>query len=378
MALVKGVMRTHSCFALLLGLATACGSPDEGSVGELTAPVVYGEDDRVEVYNHPNAELRAIAEQSIVALMPSFRISREPNGTYSLFTNSLKDSRDLCEGELFGDQPTAASCSGVLIDDDLVLTAGHCIDERTPCDFYSFVFNYHYAQPNMLAAIGDEDVYTCRRVVSQASAGSGAFTPDFAVIQLDRPVQGDQAPAVIRPASALAEQESLSMIGFGSGLPAKIDDGGSVADRRAAELDFFVANLDAFQGHSGSATFDSQNRLAGILIGGRAPDYVKLEGEDCARVSVYEDSQAGEIVHNIAPIVAALCQDGWQAEDLCDPDACGGEPCGSAPLPSEGGNGVFTPQSSGCTASTGSTRSWSGWLGLLLFVVARRFRPRVA
>ncbi|MBT8468181.1 MAG: serine protease [Deltaproteobacteria bacterium] len=371
-------MRAHTCFALLLGLAAACGSPDDGVIGEVTAPVVYGEEDRVEVYNHPDAELRSIAEQSIVALIPSFRISREPNGTYSLFTISLKDARDLCEGELFGDQPTAASCSGVLIDDDLVLTAGHCIDERTPCDSYSFVFNYRYAQPNVLAAIRDDDVYSCQRVVSQASAAPGAWAPDFAVIQLDRPVQGDHAPAVIRPASALAEQEPLSMIGFGSGLPAKIDDGGSVADPRAAELDFFVANLDAFQGHSGSATFDSQNRLAGILIGGRAPDYVTFENVDCARVSVYEDSQAGELVHNIAPIVAALCEDGWQAQDLCDPDACGGQPCGSAPLPSGGGTGAFPPQSSSCTASKGSTRSWSGWMGLLLFVVARRFRQRVA
>jgi hypothetical protein len=370
-------MRSHTCLVFLLGLATACGSSDEGFVGELTAPVVYGADDRVEVYTHPNAELRRIAKESIVALIPNFRISREPGGSYRLFTNSLKDSRDLCDGELFGEQPTAASCSGVLIDDDLVLTAGHCIDERTPCDSYSYVFNYLYAEPSALAAIGDDEVYRCRRVVSQASAGSDRYTPDFAVIQLDRPVQGDKAPVVIRPARALEEQESLSMIGCGSGLPAKIDDGGSVADPRAAQLDFFVANLDAFQGHSGSATFDSQNRLAGILIGGRAPDYVTFDGEDCTRVSVYEDAEAGELVHNVAPIVAALCGDGWQAEDLCDPDACDGEPCGSAPLPSDG-SGVFAPQSPGCTASAGSTGSLSVWIGLLLFVVGRRFRPRVA
>lgn len=371
-------MRSHTCLATVLGLIIACGSPDEGFVGEVTAPVVYAADDRVEVYDHPSPELRRIAEQSIVALIPTFKISPEESGNYSLFTNSLKDSRGLCEGERFGEQPTAASCSGVLIDDDLVLTAGHCIDDHTPCDSYSYVFNYHYDQPNMLAAIRDEDVYSCRRVVSQGSAGSGSFTPDFAVIQLDRPVRGGQTPAVIRPAKPLAELESLSMIGFGSGLPAKIDDGGSVADPRAAQLDFFVANVDAFQGHSGSATFDSQSRLAGILIGGRAPDYVTFDGEDCARVSVYEDSEAGEIVHNVAPIVAALCEDGWQAEDLCDPDACEGEPCGSAPLPSEGGGGVFAPPSSGCNASTGSTGIWSGWIGLLLFVAARRFRPRVA
>ena len=370
-------MPVRSCLVLVIGVITACGSPDEGFVGEVTAPVVYGPDDRVEVFNHPDEELRGIAEQSILALIPNFRIIREPGGDYSLFTSSLKDARDLCDGELFAEQPTAAACSGVLIDDDLVLTAGHCIDDHTPCDSYAYVFNYHYDEPGSLAAIRDEDVYGCRRVVSQGSARVGDFTPDFALVQLDRPVDGDQAPALIRPATALAEQESLAMIGFGSGLPAKIDTGGSVAKPRAAQLDYFIANLDAFQGHSGSATFDSENRLAGILIGGRTPDYVTLEGETCRRVSLYDDSLAGEVVHNIAPIVASLCGEGWESEDLCDPAACEGEPCGSSPLPSAG-SGVGSPVGPGCSASSGSTGWLSLCLGLLLFVVARRFRPKAA
>lgn len=365
----------------MMGVITACGSPDDALVAEVAAPVVYGADDRVEVFNHPNAELRQIAEQSIVALIPGFRIGREPDGTHSLFTDSLKALRNLCDGELFGEQPTAAACSGVLIDHDLVLTAGHCIDDHTPCDSYAYVFNYHYEQTDELTVIRDEDVYSCKRVVSQGSARIGEYTPDFTVIQLDRPVEGDQAPAVIRPASALAEQEAVAMIGFGSGLPAKIDSGGSVADPREATLDFFVANLDAFQGHSGSATFDSENRLAGILIGGRTPDYETLEGETCSRVSVYQDSQAGELVHNVAPIVASLCDDGWEGEDLCDPKACEGAPCGSSPLPSEG-TGVYPAPNAGCSASGGSTGGGSGWLdgllGLLLLAVARRFRPRAA
>jgi S1-C subfamily serine protease len=248
-------MGTRACLILVFGVAMGCGSSEEVFVGDLTAPVVYGTDDRVEVFNHPDTDLRRIAEESIVALVPAFRISKESDGTYALSG---------CPDELFGNQPTAAACSGVLIDDDLVLTAGHCIGSHTPCDAYGYVFNYHLEDPTRLGR--DQ-------------------TPDFAIIQLTRPVEGVHAPASIRPATPLREQESLAMIGFGSGLPAKIDSGGAVADPRAEQLDFFIANVDAFQGHSGSATFDSENRLAGILVAGRTPDYVTLDGETCQRVS---------------------------------------------------------------------------------------------
>jgi len=163
------------------------------------------------------------------------------------------------------------------------------------------------------------------------------------------------------------------MIGFGSGLPAKIDSGGEVHDPRAEQLDFFIANVDAFHGHSGGATFDSENRLAGILRAGLSPDYVTPDGETCDRVAVYDDSLASEEIHNIAPIVASLCAEGWDAEELCAPDACDGEPCGR-PLPPPPGPGVVPADSSACSASTGSTGPRSGYLGLLLFVVARRFR----
>ena len=371
-------MRSRVSLILLLGLAIGCGSSEEVFAGELTAPVVYGEDDRVEVFNHPDADLRSIARESIVALIPTFRIERDPDGTYALYTESLGELHGLCSDELFANQPAAAVCSGVLIDDDLVLTAGHCIESPMTCDGYAYVFNYHLDDPTHLAVIRDEDVYSCARVVSEGlPLLVGDYTPDFAVVQLDRPVEGAHVPALVRPATPLDQGESLAMIGFGSGLPAKIDTGGSVADPRADQLDYFVANVDAFQGHSGSATFDSENRLAGILIGGRTPDYVTLEGESCERVAVHPDSPADELIHNIAPIVTHLCDDGWDAEELCGPKACEGRPCGSV-LPPPSGGGVVPADTSGCSTSTGSTGFTSGLLGLLLFAVARRFRRQAA
>ena len=105
-------MRSRVSLILLLGLAIGCGSSEEVFAGELTAPVVYGEDDRVEVFNHPDDDLRSIARESIVALIPTSWIERGPDGTYALAPSvqSLGELHGLCPDELFVDQPAAAVC----------------------------------------------------------------------------------------------------------------------------------------------------------------------------------------------------------------------------------------------------------------------------
>ena len=373
-------MRARTFLSSLLGFLAACGSPEQLVIGELEAPVVYGTDDRLEVFNHPDPELQQTARESIVALVPTSRVVRLPEGIYGFSTFLLKDERDLCPDEPFGNQPVAASCSGALIADDLVLTAGHCISRERPCETFSYVFNYHLEAPNELALIEDEDVYSCKRVALESDSTGSDLTPDFAIIELDRPVEGGHRPVTIRPALALDEGDRIAMIGFGSGLPAKIDSGANVADARAEQLDFFVVNLDAFEGHSGSATFDSENRLAGILIGGRVPDYTIDPEEGCARPSVYLDEQAGEIVHNIAPIVAAMC-DAELGGELCEPDACEGGPCGAPSAPGTGGSdgaGVAPADSSGCRVAPVTPSSALSGLAVLLMLAARRLRRKAA
>ncbi|RYZ13015.1 MAG: serine protease, partial [Myxococcaceae bacterium] len=74
------IPRTSGCRTLLgtllctLSLA-ACGPAPEAEptanapMGEEKQPVVYGTDNRTDVYAHANATLRARAQQSTVALM---------------------------------------------------------------------------------------------------------------------------------------------------------------------------------------------------------------------------------------------------------------------------------------------------------------------
>lgn len=369
-------MLGRACLLSFVVLSVACGSAEEVFIGELRAPVVYGTDDRREVFEHPDPELQRVARESIVALIQTARLTRLDDGSYSISAFSLEEERGLCEDELFANQPVAASCSGTLIDDDLVLTAGHCISPQRPCSSFNYVFDYYLDGPNLLAPIQDEDVYRCERVFLERDAQVDEITPDYVIIQLDRPVEGPHAPVDIRPASALERNDPLSMIGFGSGLPAKIDSGASVADPPTPERDFFIANLDAFEGHSGSATFDSNAELAGILIGGRVPDYVVSPEEDCARVNVFQDSEAGEVVHDIATIVRALCDEGWERDTLCETAACVGDSCGTPSPPVDGGSGVVPADPSGCSATSSSSRASSLWVGLLVLFAARRLRRR--
>ncbi len=373
-------MRARWGLVLLSVFGVSCGADEQAFVGELAAPVVYGTDDRLEVYNHPSDELRQITRQAIVALIDSDQLERDSDGTYTIFSQSLKQSKSLCDGERFTNQPTAAVCSGVLIHDDLVLTAGHCARTQTDCESKSYVFDYYLEGPSQLARIDDEDVYGCNQIVLRDETFGESPTPDFAVIQLDRPVAGDHQPAPIRPATtALVDQEPLTMIGFGSGLPAKIDSGGTVADPRTATLDYFVANPDAFAGHSGSATFDSNNELAGILVRGLAPDYVLSPEEQCNRVETFDDVEAGELIQYFAPIVSQLCEEGWGGDNLCGETSCDGEPCGmEPPVPDDIPIGKPVAARSGCQVSQTSGGFGAIWVAAFLLVLLRRVRRSVA
>jgi hypothetical protein len=73
--LAPGVSSGLLVSASLVGGLTGCA--DEGSVGSRPEAVVYGDDDRTDVYAHPSASLRSLATESIVALVPASAPERQ-------------------------------------------------------------------------------------------------------------------------------------------------------------------------------------------------------------------------------------------------------------------------------------------------------------
>lgn len=271
------------------------------SVGfvNITPKVIYGEDNRVDVYQVQRSDIREIAD-STVALIPSRSVVRDAQGNFKINTTTYGHEMDLCKSEPFFDQPTAANCSGSLVGEDLIATAGHCISTKD-CATYSFVFGFRMLDaktaPQTIAA---DDVYTCKEIVAREYTSA----QDYALVRLDRPVRGHRVLTIqSTPAQA---GDDIYVVGHPSGLPTKIADGAKVRSQKGA---FFQANLDTYGGNSGSAVFNARtNEIVGILVRG-AQDFAYDRVKQCTVSNrCTDDGCRGEDVTNISFIAEALKQ----------------------------------------------------------------------
>ncbi|MCP3104787.1 serine protease [Myxococcus sp. K15C18031901] len=297
--------------ALVCGLAAACGPAPEPSPeapeSQQQRPVVYGNDDRTDVYAHANATLRARAAQATVALMNPSDYTVASNGTVTFNAPLLGSAYNLCAGQRFLSDPTPAFCSGTLIDDDLVLTAGHCITSASACSSTRFVFKFYRTSATALEAVTSADIFSCSAIVARQQATVGGRNLDYAIVRLDRAATPRFTPAPLRASkAALPVGTNVTVIGSGSGIPFKIDSGGSVRDARAGTLDYFVASTDTFGGNSGSGVYENTDyTVAGILVRGET-DYVS-QGSCSVVNTCAETGCRGEDITYVAPAVDQYC-----------------------------------------------------------------------
>lgn len=357
-------------FAALAILVTACaGEVRQPPPGDTPAPkVIYGEDDRLDVYAHPDPFWRDLALESAVAFFDARDIDESDPDDIGVRGRTLRQNMGVCVNEPFASQPAGAFCSGVLIGRDIVLTAGHCVSDPFDCSRLRLVFGYHKEAPGTLATVTAQDVHRCDEVLAWREESGGL---DFAILRLDRDAGAERVPATLRREDTLlAPGTEVGMIGFPSGLPMKLAIGGVVTRNGPGGARFFEATVDAYGGNSGSGIYDREGVLLGLLARG-ATDFVR-DGA-CLRSNVLPETgpgQSAEGIPYLARAVEAMCAD--HDHEICgdidfDPTH---DATADAPAWGERGSGGDDWL---CAAGQGPAGAWWWALpGLLLARLRRR------
>jgi hypothetical protein len=285
------------------GMALAVvGCALDAATEQTTAALVYGDDNRHELFEYDGATWIGRTTSSVVALGWADEVDAG-----AVHSPSAREAAGLCSTERFGEQPSFAICTGVALAPDLILTAAHCL-RVAPLDQLVTLRGFAYAVPDELAPTLD-----ARTITAVVAVDDGL---DYAWLRLGSGTPLSPAEVDLRSPVAAAPVVSVN---HGLGVPAKVDDGGRVFPR---DDQTFWTTIDSFGGASGGPVYDDSGQLRGILTAG-SPDFtVSADGCLATRHDPDDQASANELALRIGVALDGLC--------AADPTA---EPC---PRPGNG------------------------------------------
>tara|TARA_B100001248_G_C27399698_1_gene469133 strand:+ start:13296 stop:14246 length:951 start_codon:yes stop_codon:yes gene_type:complete len=300
---VQGCSQGGNMLHLLLALGagtlslSVAQASDTNFIEQILEPkVIYGEDDRQDLYEL-NDPYRITMAESTVALVKAYKVQGHGE-RYFLKGSNYQKAYGLCETERFIEQDISSYCTGALIDKDKVLTAGHCV--RNKCGSEKYVFDYNKKTKYKDAyEIPASSVYSCKKVLHRSLEGG----KDFAIVQLDRQVL-DREPLSVYRGQDLPNKTSVYVMSYLAGLPLKYSGDAYIRDNQPQH--FYIVNTDTYGGSSGAPVFDEiTNEIIGILSSGEM-DFVAEPGSAC-QVSqrCAMDACRGEFVTKMTSILDA-------------------------------------------------------------------------
>lgn len=197
---------------------------------------------------------------------------------------------NLCDLEPFRDQPMASGrmCTGFLVKEDMIATAGHCVINGDVADV-RFVFGFRMEDPTTPAIrIPNDNIYKGVELVHNAY-GRKCTGSDWALVKLDRNVVGQTVSTLFK--DKIYPGQAVYVFGHPCGLPLKYGAGVSVRDN--PNESHFTVNLKVYMGSSGSPVFDlNSHEVVGFVVKGAERDF-RWTGNGWMSVEYPEGKEAG-------------------------------------------------------------------------------------
>jgi V8-like Glu-specific endopeptidase len=262
--------------------------------------VIYGSDNRQDLKDVINSSHLEWARSTAAMIDKKYLIAKTEN-FFEIKYGTLLEKKKVCPEARFAEQIIAADCTGFLVADDILVTAGHCVKKLKDCQNIRWVFDYSIIDQNSDSKnVLAENVYRCREIIAHVE--NDETQNDFTILRLDRSVSG-RVPLRFRSEGRVNVGTPLVLIGHPSGLPTKVADGAYVL-KNSNDI-YFVSNVDSFGGNSGSPVMNSESgEVEGILVRGdddyvmdkerkcRMPKVCKMDGcrgEDATRITNLSD-----------------------------------------------------------------------------------------
>ncbi|MDO9181187.1 MAG: serine protease [Bacteriovorax sp.] len=269
---------------------------------------IYGKDDRSFIDKKFNVKMLELSKS--IALIVS-KDAVQKNFLYSLIKGQvLSDTTgiNLCLDEVFSNHHTVYGCTGFLIGEDLLASAGHCFMNQSDCDNKLIAFNVQTRNETKNGyRIFNKNIYECSEIINHVFDDDGI--QDYSVIRLKKKASGIK-PLKLRRKGQIATSDQVFMIGHPLGLPLVKTTNAIVND--ISEAHSFKTTLDSFEGNSGAPVFNSKTfEVEGVLVRGEE-DFLQDQAHQCYRYQVYDQgtidspSIRGEGVNRISDLLPFL------------------------------------------------------------------------